>query len=317
MVLFCVSKTDIGISPSHLVEVLSHHLSSALQSRSQLGEINLIYPVPHAMLQHIPRSQITALGATNAPMQGHPLDLAAIRTPVQEIVVVKHNIASLHLHHFLAWHVLLKRVGVFLYICESAQMRSWDHNQTGIVIKSQIPLSMPRRRLQPGQLLLRTRGMRNVISVPAQLEVLVWTDEQIIKLHDQIAVVLAADDFLDGAYNGIRKVAGRELLLPGHVGVEQVLDAPDSMGWIGGPWRELLGQRANIGPFSGSCQIGDIVASLAEGGYLIWLEGGWDEHEAIAVKVFFDVVCDDHFAHYGSLKMVNWYRVGFDIKEMN
>ena len=67
--------------------------------------------------------------------------------------------------------------------------------------------------------------------------------------------------------------------------MHQVLDAPDAGGGIRGPWGELLGERADVGPGAGAgggCEGG---GGGAEGGQVEGgEEGGGEDDEAVAVE---------------------------------
>lgn len=70
--------------------------------------------------------------------------------------------------------------------------------------------------------------------------------------------------------------------------MHEVLDAPDAVGGVRRPWRELLGERADVGPLTaagGLCEGGGSGAESleVEGGE----ERGGEDDEAVAVEGLF------------------------------
>lgn len=62
--------------------------------------------------------------------------------------------------------------------------------------------------------------------------------------------------------------------------MEEVLNAPDAVGGVGGPWRELLGKGAQMGPLAGFGERAGVVAGGAETGELGLGQGGGDNDVA-------------------------------------
>lgn len=71
-----------------------------------------------------------------------------------------------------------------------------------------------------------------------------------------------------------------------HVGVHEVLDAPDAV-YVGGlgPWWELLGKGADVGPVSGAGEFGDFGAGGAEFGDGFGVDEVWDDDVAGFVEL--------------------------------
>ena len=66
--------------------------------------------------------------------------------------------------------------------------------------------------------------------------------------------------------------------------MQEVLDAPDAVGGVGRPRRELLGNCTEVRPFSRAGEGGEGAAGRAEGGEFFWGEEGGDQNEAIAIE---------------------------------
>ncbi|KAM3074998.1 hypothetical protein ACMFMF_011912 [Clarireedia jacksonii] len=137
------------------------------------------------MLQHIPRSHSPAPLQPHTPMQRHPLHPTIIHPPVQNIIVIKHHIALLHLHSNLPLHPGLVLPHVPLLFRARSSMAPRHHNQTRVRVQSHVPLSMESGFAQTREFFFGGRGRWDVVAVPAQLEVMVGTDEEVEELEDE------------------------------------------------------------------------------------------------------------------------------------
>lgn len=64
-----------------------------------------------------------------------------------------------------------------------------------------------------------------------------------------------------------------------------MLDAPDTVGGVRGPGRELLGKGTDVGPFAGAGGGGEARSCGSEGGEVeAGEEGGGEDNEAVAVE---------------------------------
>ena len=132
----------------------------------------------------------------------------------------------------------------------------------------------------------------DVVAVPAEFEVFCfWGDEEVEEFHDEGFVVLIwgdAHQFAGDREDGVREVTFGKVLAAGHVGVEEVLDAPDAAfggrGRGGWPWGKLFGDGAEVWPAAGAgfcgCRCGDGAVVLDFGGG----EEVADDDEAVALE---------------------------------
>lgn len=101
--------------------------------------------------------------------------------------------------------------------------------------------------------------------MPPQLEIPARPDEEVIQFHDQICV-FATEKLAGGTDDGVVEIGCSEDIAGWHVRVKEMLDPPDPVRGVGGPGRELFGEGAEVGPFSGLGEESGVVAGGAEGG---------------------------------------------------
>ena len=242
------------------------------------------------MLQHIPRPNVPPSHMPNTPMQRSPLGIAIIDAPVQDIIIIKHRIPRLQLHHQLARHIPLISIRLPFPLRPRPPMRSWHHNERPIIIQRQIPLRMPRRLpQQPLLFLIHGRRRRDIVAMPPQRKVRARPYQQVVEFHDQIFLRAVVEKLRDGVDDGVVEVGCREQGLVRHVRVEEMLDPPDAVGGVGGPGGELLGKGAEVGPVAAFGERADGGAGGAEGGDLRCGEDAGEDDEALGVEEGFEV----------------------------
>lgn len=158
------------------------------------------------MLQHIPRPDVPPSHMPNTPMQRSPLGMAIIDTPVQDIIIIKHRIPRLQLHHQLARHIPLISIRLPLPLRPRPAMRSRHQHKRPIIIQRQIPLRMPRGFPQSLLFLRRGRRRRDIVAMPPQREIRARPYQQVVEFHDQIVLRATMEELRDGVDDGVVEV---------------------------------------------------------------------------------------------------------------
>ena len=270
------------VSGAHLDQPQPHALSPGATGTPQLIKWSIVPvdPIAYAVLQDILGSFVAVSIQPHTAMQRHPPSLTLVQihplvdATVQDITIIEDGISSLHLDHFHALQFRHEGVRIPLLLRPDPPVTSGNNHQALVIDQGDIVLGM--RLPSAGALLieltlllLRIHLGADVISVPAQLKVLAPTRryEQIEQFHHDLflaawVIQVEAQQLLDHADDGVPKVEFGELLATGHVGVEEVLHAPDAAvgggGGRGGPGGELFGDGADVRPFAGAGEVGAV-----------------------------------------------------------
>ncbi|KAB8343040.1 hypothetical protein FH972_022634 [Carpinus fangiana] len=185
-------------------KAVSHALGSDLVRNAR--NVNLAQPVSSPVLEDIPRSEGPTSNMSHASVEGHALYVLLICTTMQDIIIVERHVTSFELHSELAGHVLSERIRSTLLVGQRTVVRLWHNDQASVIIQCEIPLCVEGRIAESCHLLLRGRCRRDVVSVPAQLKIVVWPYEQVVQLHDKLVLLAAVEELSDRLDDGVVKV---------------------------------------------------------------------------------------------------------------
>jgi hypothetical protein len=147
------------------------------------------------------------------------------------------------------------------------------------------------RFAQTSELFVCGGGGWDVVAVPSEFEVCVGSDEEVVEFHHEVLVLTVwTEEFADSGESGGREVSFGKEFMAWEGWVHELLHAPDSKGWVGGPGWELAWESADVRPFSFAGEGGDVVRGVAEGFYLGGAEVRRDDYEAVALEKGLEVL---------------------------
>jgi hypothetical protein len=203
---------------------------------------------------------------------------------VQNIIVVKSHLARLQRNPNLTRQFIV-RACIALSLRASAAVAAGHQDEGGVTVKSHVPLCVESGFAQTSELFVRAGGGWDVVAVPSEFEVCVWPDEEVVEFHYQVLVsAIRAEEFADGGESCGGEVRFGEEFVAWEGGVHELLHAPDSERWVGGPGWELAWESSDVWPFAFAGKGGDVVGGGSEGFDLGRGEVGGDDYEAVAFQ---------------------------------
>lgn len=236
------------------------------------------------MLEDVASTESTTARVADGAVQRHTLLLAVVDAAVEDVVVVKGNVARLELDDELVREDGLKGARVALGIRAGALVRAGHKNERVVLVQGKVVLGVEARVAETLHLLLGRRLGRDVVTVPAQVKLALGADQHVEELHDKL-LVLALKQVLDNAKDRVGEVELCEDVVARHVGVHHVLDTPDALLGVEFPGGELLADGADVRPLASTAEGFGLLAGFAQDGELLGRHDGLDDNEAVALQV--------------------------------